>query len=63
MALAEDTRPEENWLVGLRPYALQRPRDVSLSTVAEYWLVADSISDAMPNRQIVNVRGSIVKSY
>jgi len=47
MTLAEDKRPEANWLIELRPYALQlhtRHRykvDVSSSTLAEYRLVAD----------------------
>jgi hypothetical protein len=47
MTLAEDKRPEANGLIELRPHALQHHTrlehevDVSLSTLAEYWLVAD----------------------
>ena len=45
MTLAEDKRSEANWLIELRPYALQHQTrheyevDVSLSTLAEYRLV------------------------
>jgi len=58
MTLAEDTRPEANWQIDLRLYALQRhtwceyETDVSLSTLAEYQLFADLISDAMLNSHI-----------
>jgi hypothetical protein len=68
MTLAEDKRPEANWLIELRPYALQRHThsgnevDMPLSTIVEYQLVTDSISDAMPNTHI-KARQLIVKSY
>jgi len=45
--LAEDKRPEANWLIELSPHSLQRHTrhkyevDVSLSMLAEYQLVTD----------------------
>jgi hypothetical protein len=47
MILVEDKRPEVNRLIELRPHALQRHNrlkyeiEVSLSTLAEYQLIAD----------------------
>jgi len=47
MTLGENERPEANWLIELRPYALQRHTrneydiDVSQSILSEYWLVTD----------------------
>jgi len=47
MPLAEDRKPEANRHIELRQYALQRHTrieyfvDVSVSTLVEYWLVAD----------------------
>jgi hypothetical protein len=58
ITLAEDMTPEANRLIELRPHALQHQIhtkyeiDMSLSTLAEYRLVANSISDAMPNSHI-----------
>jgi hypothetical protein len=68
MALAKDKRPGANQLIELRLYALQRETrsrneiDMSLSMLPECRLVADKISDAMPNTHS-KVRQLIVKSY
>jgi len=63
MTLTEEKRPEANWIIELIPYAFQCHSDLSLATLAEYWFVADSISDATPNSQIRTARHLIVKSY
>jgi len=63
MTLAEDKRPEANRLIGLRPHSSERHTwdkymvDVALFMIAEYQLVVDEISDAMPNSRI-NRRGN-----
>jgi len=52
LTLAEDKRPEANWPIVLRPHASQRHTNILLPMLAEYLLVADEISDAMPNSHI-----------
>jgi len=68
MTLAEAKRPEANLLIELSQYALQRHThwkyevDMSNTTFAEYLLVPNKISDAMPNSQI-KAEGSNSESY
>jgi hypothetical protein len=58
MTLVEDTNPKPNWLIELKLYALHNYTgyeyevDLSLSTLAEYRLVGNEISGAMPNSLI-----------